>query len=704
MINIGAISFSVGATLFLFLVILLMTAWRGRLQGGLLIAAVVISALWLATLAYHSVYEVPHLAWLESLEILRNIAWFAFLLRLLGFATSDQDENRLDGLHLVSIMLYGLCGSLLFLLISSRLTGYSLASSQAVNIVLLGFVLMSIAGLALVEHLYRNSRPERRWAIKFLCFGLGGMFVYDFFLYSDALLFKFIDDDLWNARGAINAMIVPLIAVSASRNPQWSVSVFVSRGLVFHSATLMGAGAYLLVMAATGYYIRSYGGEWGTILQITFLFGAILLLFVLLLSGQLRAYLKFFLSRHFYGYKYDYREEWLRFTRALTAGTQSEQLYEGAIRSIAGIVESPFGILWVRGDTGGYEVMGCWEFTEPVTQLIDADSPLVSFLANSEVVINLNEYADNPETYPGLQLPQWIGKNDNAWLIVPLIHNDELLGIILLCRSRARLAYSTEDSNLLLTVGRQAAGYIALLQVTEALSDARQFEAFNRLSAYVVHDLKNMVAQLSLIVSNAKNHINNPEFMDDAIKTVDNAVVKMNRLLAQLRKDRLEAGNLGPVNLAAALSEVVARRSVDQPKPELSNGNIDLSVWTDHDRLLTVLEHIIQNAQEATEKQGNVTVCLTEEQGRAVIEVKDDGKGMDEEFIRKRLFRPFDTTKGNAGMGIGVYESREFVNGNGGKIEVKSEPGKGTLFRIMLPIHQSDSGTEKAGGLSEASH
>jgi len=273
---------------------------------------------------------------------------------------------------------------------------------------------------------------------------------------------------------------------------------------------------------------------------------------------------------------------------------------------------------------------------------------------------------------------------------VPLMQGRELLAFIIFSRPNTYQEFSWEDSELLKTCGRQAASYLALLKVTEDLTDARQFEAFNQLSAFVVHDLKNLVAQLSLVVSNAKRHMHSPGFIEDAINTVDNASSKMNRLLIHLRKGRAGDGHVRSVSLADILRDVAAARSVSRPVPDLEiNVSEPLRVTAQPDRLTSVLEHLVQNAQEATADDGEVKLRLYRADTEGVIEVADNGCGMDAQFISQRLFRPFDTTKGNAGMGIGVYESREFVHGAGGELEVQSTPGQGTVFRLRLPLEQS---------------
>ena len=272
-----------------------------------------------------------------------------------------------------------------------------------------------------------------------------------------------------------------------------------------------------------------------------------------------------------------------------------------------------------------------------------------------------------------------------AWLVVPLSQGQELNGFLVLAQGNAHQVLNWEDHDLLKAAGGQVAGYVALLESSEALSEARQFEAFHRLSAYVVHDLKNIAAQLALVVANSDRHKANPVFVEDAFGTVANATGRMNRLLAQLRTERA-SGRISSLALAEAVRLAIAVRIAQPPKPTLHivQGH-DPWVRVDRDRLIAVLEHLIQNAQEATGPKGQVDIRIRSQEQTAVVEIRDNGCGMDERFIRERLFRPFTTTKGNAGMGIGVYESREFALGAGGELTVDSRPQKGTLFSLHLP-------------------
>ncbi|HRY15382.1 MAG TPA: PEP-CTERM system histidine kinase PrsK [Candidatus Competibacteraceae bacterium] len=681
----GVIGYGVAAAGWLILFLLLLTSWRGRLQGGLLVAAVLITLLWALRAAMYAGAGALAPDWLyQLLEIIRNVAWLAFLAALLEPLVREVWTNRWVQWFRAILVGYA---TVLFAIDLQPLWGSRF--ELPVDAGILGHIGLAIFGLALVEQLFRNTHPQRRWATKFLYLGLGLLFAYDFFLYADALLFKRLDPVIWEARGLVGAFAAPMIAVAAARNPEWSMEVFVSRRVVLHSATIFGAGIYLLTMAGTGYYVRTYGGAWGATLQLAFLTGAGVLLAALLFSGQLRARALVLMNKHFFNYKYDYREEWLKFIGTLSSGDPNEPPWERVIRAVAEIVHSTGGALWVRREPAGFTLVARYntrDRNEPAILVEPTHSSLTLFLEKRQWVIELDEYWREPELYGDLVLPDWLGKTRRVWLIVPLLLGNHLQGFLVLTEARAPQQINWEDRDLLKTAGRQVASYVALLETNEALSEARQFEAFHRLSAYVVHDLKNIAAQLALVVANAARHGKNPAFIEDAFQTVANATERMNRLLAQLRKEP-PASTVRLMALKAAVTRAVEARIVQRPVP-VARFATDDEPWVqaDPERLVAVLEHLLQNAQEATNADGVVEVTVYPEGSMAIVAVRDDGCGMDEPFIRERLFRPFTTTKGNAGMGIGVYESREFAHASGGELTVDSRPGQGTTFFLRLPL------------------
>ena len=314
--------------------------------------------------------------------------------------------------------------------------------------------------------------------------------------------------------------------------------------------------------------------------------------------------------------------------------------------------------------------------------------------------MDLQEFRENPEKYKDLALPVWLEGDRDGWLLIPLFHGDILWAIVLLNQPRAKFECNWEVYDVLKTASRQAASFLMVEETANRLIEARQFEGFNRLSAFVVHDLKNIIAQLSLVVRNADRHVNNPEFVRDALNTVDHAVSKMSRLLAQLKNVGSEQNNKEIV-LRRLLQDVISARAGQLPRPQFEcHVDDEVILMAQPDRLASAFEHIIQNAQEAAGKQGWVKVTLSSRGSQAIVEVADNGHGMDDEFVRKRLFKPFETTKGLSGMGIGAYESREYIRALGGDLTVYSQTGQGTCFRFILPIEMNEKQTYRTTGVS----
>lgn len=685
----GLLGYGASSVLFLLLSLVLLTGWRGRMQGGLLVAATLATAVWAAVLATQARWHTIPIEWIWVVESLRDLAWILFLIRLLQIqAGIGAARGRvLWWARLAAVVLTLLLMSPLeSLLTQSGLVGtYGLNSAR-----LILDLLVAVAGLVLVEQVFRNTPWQQRWGVKFLCLGVGGLFAFDFFFFADALLFQRLDLNIWIARGAASALAAPLIGLSAARNPQWSFDLFVSRKVVFHSTALFAAGIYLFVMSLAGYYIRYYGGEWSSIIQTVFFFGAGLVLVVLLFSGQLRSRLKVLVNKHFFNYRYDYREEWLHLIEVLSGKALEASLPERVIYALAELVDSPGGVIWLKSESGRFEHARAWNLAEDALDKGTDIATLTEFLKQRHWVIDLAELRLDPELYDGLDLPDAILADERLWLIVPLHHDDDLLGLVILSRARSPQTVNWEVMDVLKTASRQAASYLALDRAARALADARQFEGFNRLSAFVVHDLKNLIAQLSLVAKNAERHRHNPDFVDDAMNTIKSSVEKMNRLLAQLRSADHRAVS-ARVDLIDSVREAVRQRIVQEPAPGLDLLTEEqLWVRADADRLGAIVAHLIQNAQEATPRDGRVTVRVGRVGDHAAVDIEDTGSGMDAEFVRERLFKPFDSTKGLTGMGVGAYEARELVSSLGGRVIVDSEPGRGTRFRLLIPIEATE--------------
>ena len=675
MTEFGALSYAIVGVFYATLSILLLTSWRGRHIGGYLIAACVLSALWGFTLAVSMTNPaVPALAIL-SIEVLRSGAWLTFLIVLVRKIGVSQIIGYLAHAVWLGVLVVA------FVLWFGRDLFGPVIDTRTVAIP--GGLLIALTGLMLIEQLYRNSPPESRWGIKALALGLGGLFAYDLFLYSQGVLFNSIDAMTWMARGAVNILFVPLIAIAARRNPDWDLNIFVSRQVVFYSTSLVAIGAYLLLMSLGGYALLLYGGTWGGLARVVFLVGAGLVLIILLFSSTLRVRFKVFLSKHFFHNKYDHREEWLRLILALS-GFEDSSTRHIVIKALAQIVDSPAGFLWVLDDKEKtYQLVETYLAPDAVPNIHVGDS-LIEFMKEEGWLIDLEEYALDPEPYGNLRLPDWLADNAEAWLIVPLITRQELVGLIMLTKAPGPPKLNYEDRDLLKTVGNHIAVHLAQEKSDNLLAEAQQFEAYNRLTAFLMHDLNNLVAQQSLIVKNAEKHKRNPEFVDDAIETIAGSVKRMKRVMRQLKRDETErATKLTELRfiVSAALDNCTGK----EPMPTLNLNGVRVLLAVDAEQFTMVLTHLIQNAQDATPPDGNIGVTIREGVGRVAIDITDTGSGMTPEFIRDRLFKPFDSTKGVQGMGIGVYQAREFARKNGGDLQVQSAVSKGTTMTLTLP-------------------
>jgi putative PEP-CTERM system histidine kinase len=676
-------SYALAAATFVAFAVRLSLRWRGGLCASLILSAVVASALWAGAHAALGLWPTA-LAWgvAGSLDTVRYALWFAFLLALGTGARAGRAgaEKLIVPWWLVAAVALGLLSSFA---LPDREPMRSLFGTRAPMAAYAVNVAFAVVGLVLVERLYRGAAEHARWAVKPLCLGLGAIFGFDLFYYSDAMLFGRHDVNFWIARGIAHALVIPFLAIAAARNPAWTIEMHLSRGAVLRSTALLVSGLLLLAIAAAGYVVRFAGGEFGKALQIEFLFAALLLFALAVLSGSFRSKLKVFVSKHFFSYRYDYREEWLRFTRTLSADGSPQGVQQRSINALADLVESPGGALWLRQGDQSFRPAARWNMPA-VSAVEPADGSLGSFLERTGWVIDLQEYAATPERYPRLSLPDWLGCLPAVWLVVPLPSRTGLVGFVVLLTPRASIKVDWEVLDLLKTAGRQAASYLGQIQMTEALLEARKFDAFNRMSAFVVHDLKNLIAQLSLMLRNAERHKNNPAFQRDMLMTVGNVVERMNKLMLQLRTGAVPVEKPRPVDLESIIRGVCAAKA-EQKAPIEMDLVAGISALGHPDQLEHVIGHLVQNALDATSGDGKVAVKLRRDGDAAVIEVIDNGVGMTPEFVRDRLFRPFQTTKA-AGMGVGVYESSQYVTGLGGMIQVDSTPEVGTQIRVLLPL------------------
>jgi putative PEP-CTERM system histidine kinase len=618
-------------------------------------------------------------AWLLIAEIARNGTWIHALLSSLRFTAGSGLALRFR------LTLEGLWLAMLGGAVTLAVLGHPLAG-QAGTIAWAG-LLLTITGLIAVEQLYRNTQHYR--LIKLLSITIGAIFVYDIYLFSHSLIFNRIDTEPWQARGGINTLAALMTALGAlviTHQEGQHARLAISRPIVFYSASLTAAGSFLALMAVAGYYMRLYGGSWGNAFQIMLLFAALMAISVVFISRTARSRLNVWINKHFFRHKYDYRVEWLKLINSLSRPSPDENFHERAIKAVSTIFKSPGGALWLRKESV-YAPVRTYHMPLPEAVEEPVDTPFCHSLSESEWVFSPNSPENDRLSTLNQLLPGWIYTIDKLWLVIPLLTETELLGFMVLTEPDIDASLTWEDLDLAKTVGRQIASYLDRHDAAELLAQSRQFEAFNKFTAFIMHDLKNLIAQQALVVENAARHRDNPAFFEDAIHTIENSVARMSNLLRKLQQN--EPSELRSVELHRTLMDAVKKCKEQRPVPSLRLEQTDIRVNADQDRLTMTLVHLIRNAQEATDNNGFVDITMGRRDNTALIVIEDNGVGMSREFIHNQLFKPFVTTKSGKGMGIGAYQTREFITSLGGAITVESTPGEGATFTITLPLANS---------------
>ena len=381
--------------------------WRKRRAPvGPLTAACLLNALWSLGQIGLNTYGISAIVPMVALDMMRAGGWLWFAASLLP-PSSLWFEGRMFRLATIGLPL-AIC---ILVIAGPAMAGLNGADVQGIFVY--GSLAIVVTGLVILEQAYRNAPEESRWGMKMLIVGVGAVFAYDLYLFSHALLFASISMENWVMRGPANLLAIPLLIIGARRYQPMGLDVFVSRHVVFFTATLFGAGAYLLAMAAAGYYLRAIGGEWGPLLQSAFLVGAMILLAIVLLSGTVRSRLKVFLAKHFYINRYDYREQWLALTRTLADDAGGQTLARRAMRAIGAIAGANAGALWMEdpraSNTGAFSYLPVdqWHLGQR-PQGIPSDAPLIVWLTERMWVLNTEDCRQRPEIYAQLALPQWL--------------------------------------------------------------------------------------------------------------------------------------------------------------------------------------------------------------------------------------------------------------------------------------------------------
>ncbi|WP_333607880.1 XrtA/PEP-CTERM system histidine kinase PrsK [Arsukibacterium sp.] len=546
-----------------------------------------------------------------------------------------------------------------------------------------GYLAICIIQLALLETLYRRASQAERWQFKPLVLALTIGIIFDFVLLAESALFGRIDDQLWLARGYVFTALVPLLIISLRRIQAWGITVYISRDIVLQSSLVMAAGLYLCLLAIAGFYIRFIGGDWTNLIQATFIGLGFAILAVLLLSGAVRRKFKVFIEKHFFANKFDYREKWLSLTTGLKQiDLRQPEQYQRILAIWLNSIGYDRGAIVMFKADGQPQTLALQQRSELNTAELKLIKDYQQQFATKYWLLDTNDQQDS------FVVSQPYLSECDVHLLIPVHSKGQLWGLCLMNAPQInKISLNWELRDYLTLVSEQVSSLLLLMQASKTLSENAQFVAFSQMSAFVVHDLKNVKAQIDLILKNAQRHAANPEFIQDTFDTLAAMQNRMQHMLSQLGSKRVSQQQHSQFSVAAVAEQVIKQRCANRlPVPELKVIE-DARLVIDKERFASVLYHLLDNAQQACQPDDKVCLTVSTEHDKVIISISDTGCGMSADFIAERLFKPFDSTKGNAGMGIGAYDAKHFAEQSGGSLSVNSIPTKGTTFSLILPLN-----------------
>jgi putative PEP-CTERM system histidine kinase len=569
--------------------------------------------------------------------------------------------------------------------------GWVLRLNEPAKILNVLILVSTVLILMNIERTFRAAVGTMRWRIKFLVLGLGVIFGARIYTRSQALLFSDYSPSELGVEATALLIGCALIAVAYIRTGSSEIDVYPSRAVLHTSVTVLLTGAYLFVVGVMAQVVARFGGTASFPIAAFVVLLGVAILAVLLLSDRVRQSLQLFISRHFKRPQHDFRQIWARFTRSLSVA-----LDETALGTIAArLISETFGALSVS----------TWLLDEQGERLIRVSSTSDAEQAhNDEVASSIVGKELNSAELIKLSRPFDLGRAKEKWardlmersngpfrsggssICVPLVGGDRWLGAIVLADRVRGLGYSAEEMDLLKCIGEQVAASLLKLRLTEEIMERRELEAFQTMSAFLIHDLKNAASTLGLMLENLPMHFDNPTFREDALRGIGSAASRIDDLINRMNALRHEL-RLKPteLDLNLVVSEALTNLNGTLDNKLVTKFDQIPKISADQQQLQSVFTNLLLNARDAIDMNGRITVETTRQGEWVALSVSDNGCGMTEQFIKNSLFRPFRSTK-KKGLGIGMFQSKTIVEAHHGKIHVESEPGVGTTFRVMLPL------------------
>lgn len=623
---------------------------------------------------------------IEIAETFRNLALIAVIFRL--FAADGRDESLKPIRPVIIALALVQMFQPVLLFVEAQASDFSRIAQITFEVGTVLNMLVAIGALMLLHNLYAGAAASSRRIIRWTGIGLAMIFAYDLNLFTIAYLVGEYPSLLVALRGLVVGVMASLLAFGANATSA-GLQFRPSRAVTFQTLSLLLIGSYLLVMVLVTRSLALLGEDIARATQVAFLVIAVVGALVWLPSERARGWLRVTATKHLFQHRYDYREEWLRFTRTIGRGSSSSaSFHERAVKAIADITDSPAGLLLVPNEEAQLELTARWNWPTIEVPASAGDYALSGLLEQHNHILDLDEVRAGIDHHGELaHVPQWMSDAEDAWALVPLIHFDRLVGAIVLARPRIERRLDWEDFDLLRVAGQQLASYLAEQAGQQALMDASRFDEFNRRMAFVMHDIKNLASQLSLLSANAQKHADNPAFRADMLVTLRNSTEKLNALLARLSRYGAGQGQeVREVDLAS-LAKGIAERFKSVHPVAITKAE-PVIVLADVESLEQALIHLVQNAIDASGKQDPVFLDVHSDGLAGQINVVDSGTGMSPEFVRNGLFKPFVSSK-QGGFGIGAFEAREMIRSMGGRVNVESREGVGSRFSVVLPVPEA---------------
>lgn len=654
--------------------------------GKAIVASLAMTALWCLAVTVEG--ELSLVA--QGLLGLRNLAYLWAIYAM--FASDGRHTSLAEVGPVVAVLCLVdiLVPAVQF--IEHRINPALLSEGQLYQLNIMLAMLGVVGSLVLVHNLYASASSSGRQMLRWPALALAAVWVFELNLYTVAYLAQHWPVELAALHGLLDIGFAGILALGVMKGRE-PLRLRPSRRITFQSMSLIVIGLYFVAMIAIARWLANEGGAWARWWQFSFLIAAISAAALLLPSRRARGWMRVMLTKHFFAHRYDYREEWLRFASTIGGqGRDAPPLQQRAVQALADITDSPAGLLLTLDESGELALAARWQW--PTADVPAQAMPLASaqILAASYHILDLDTVRSGADGQSGdakakvgpIIIPEWLREESRAWAVVPLRHNARLVGVVILARPPHDRKLDWEDFDLLRVVAQQIGTYLAEYQGQQALAEAARFDDFHRRIAFVMHDIKNLSSQLSLLARNAERHAENPAFRADMLVTLRNSADKLNHLVARLSRygagtvDKVEPVKVGHLaqQLAAGFR---ARHNVQVIEREAC------TIAGQQHMVEQVLTHLVQNAVDASGPEQPVFVSIAGDGRDGRIEIVDSGHGMSPEFVRNRLFKPFDSSK-PGGFGIGAYEARELVRAMHGRLDVESREGIGTRFIIRLPL------------------